>query len=1464
MGDTDVEPNEGFTVTLSSPVNAILGTTTADGLIENDDASLSIAATSASKPEGTGGTTPFIFTVTRTGDTSGTASVIYTVSGSGGNPADGADFAGLLTDTVNFADGESSKEITVNVVGDTDVEPNEGFTVTLSSPVDAILGTTTAEGLIQNDDASLSIAATSASKPEGTGGTTPFIFTVTRTGDTSGTASATYTVTGSGGDPADAADFADELTGTVNFADGEASKEITINVVGDTDVEPNEGFTVTLSLPVDATLGTAAADGLIENDDASLSIAATSASKPEGTGGTTPFIFTVTRSGDTSGTASVIYTVSGSGGNPADAADFADEFTGTVNFADGEASKEITINVVGDTDVEPNEGFTVTLSSPVNAILGTTTADGLIENDDASVSIAATSASKPEGTGGTTPFIFTVTRTGDTSGTASVIYTVSGSGGNPADAADFAGLLTDTVNFADGESSKEITVNVVGDTDVEPNEGFTVTLSSPVDAILGTTTAEGLIQNDDGGLSISATDAVKAEGTGGTTPFIFTVTRTGDTSGTASAIYTVTGSGGDPADAADFNGALSGTVSFADGESSKEITINVVGDTDVEPNEGFTVTLSSPVNAILGTTTADGLIENDDASLSIAATSATKPEGTGGTTPFIFTVTRTGDTSGTASVIYTVSGSGGNPADGADFAGLLTDTVNFADGESSKEITVNVVGDTDVEPNEGFTVTLSSPVDAILGTTTAEGLIQNDDASLSIAATSASKPEGTGGTTPFIFTVTRTGDTSGTASATYTVTGSGGNPADAADFADELTGTVNFADGEASKEITIDVLGDTDVEPNEGFTVTLSLPVDATLGTAAADGLIENDDASLSIAATSASKPEGTGGTTPFIFTVTRTGDTSGTASATYTVTGSGGNPADAADFADELTGTVNFADGEASKEITINVVGDTDVEPNEGFTVTLSSPVNAILGTTTADGLIQNDDGGLSISATDAVKAEGTGGTTPFIFTVTRTGDTSGTASATYTVTGSGGDPADAADFADELTGTVNFADGEASKEITINVVGDTDVEPNEGFTVTLSSPVNAILGTTTAEGLIENDDASLSIVATSASKLEGNGGTTPFIFTVTRTGETSGTASATYTVTGSGGDPADAADFADELTGTVNFADGEASKEITINVVGDTDVEPNEGFTVTLSSPVNAILGTTTADGLIENDDASLSIVATSASKLEGNGGTTPFIFTVTRTGDTNGTASATYTVTGSGGDPADAADFADELTGTVNFADGESSKEITVNVVGDTDVEPNEGFTVTLSSPVDAILGTTTAEGLIQNDDGGLSISATDALKAEGTGGTTPFIFTVTRTGDTSGTASATYTVTGSGGDPADAADFNGALSGTVSFADGESSKEITVNVVGDTDVEPNEGFTVTLSSPVNAILGTTTADGVIENDDGSLSIAATSATKPEGTGGTTPFIFTVTRTGDTSGTASVILHGDGQRW
>ena len=209
---------------------------------------------------------------------------------------------------------------------------------------------------------------------------------------------------------------------------------------------------------------------------------------------------------------------------------------------------------------------------------------------------------------------------------------------------------------------------------------------------------------------------------------------------------------------------------------------------------------------------------------------------------------------------------------------------------------------------------------------------------------------------------------------------------------------------------------------------------------------------------------------------------------------------------------------------------------------------------------------------------------------TVTRTFTIQNTGQTTLTLTGStpvtlGGTNAD--DFSVAQPGSTSIAAGEST---TFDVTFDPSAAGLRTATVDIASddgdenPYDfAIQGSAT-------DDTRLVIAATDADKAEGDSGTAGFTFTVTRSGDVTGTTDVTYTVTGSGTDPADGADFdgGSLPTGTVSFGTDETSKVVAINVAGDGTFEPNEGFTVTLSGASGgAVITTAAADGMIQNDD-------------------------------------------------------------------------------------------------------------------------------------------------------------------------------------------------------------------------------------------------------------------------------------
>jgi hypothetical protein len=109
----------------------------------------------------------------------------------------------------------------------------------------------------------------------------------------------------------------------------------------------------------------------------------------------------------------------------------------------------------------------------------------------------------------------------------------------------------------------------------------------------------------------------------------------------------------------------------------------------------------------------------------------------------------------------------------------------------------------------------------------------------------------------------------------------------------------------------------------------------------------------------------------------------------------------------------------------------------------------------------------------------------------------------------------------------------------------------------------------------------------------------------------------------------------------------------------------------------------------------------------------------------------------------------------------------------------------------------------------------ISSNDVTTAEGNAGQTAFRFTVSL--DTAQAAPVTVdfaTANGTATAPSDYA----ATGGTLTFAPGETTKTVTVQVNGDTRKEPNETFTLNLANATgNATIADGQAVGTIVNDD-----------------------------------------------
>lgn len=108
----------------------------------------------------------------------------------------------------------------------------------------------------------------------------------------------------------------------------------------------------------------------------------------------------------------------------------------------------------------------------------------------------------------------------------------------------------------------------------------------------------------------------------------------------------------------------------------------------------------------------------------------------------------------------------------------------------------------------------------------------------------------------------------------------------------------------------------------------------------------------------------------------------------------------------------------------------------------------------------------------------------------------------------------------------------------------------------------------------------------------------------------------------------------------------------------------------------------------------------------------------------------------------------------------------------------------------------------------------ISITNSKLSEGNAGTKQLNFTVTLSSPATQNVTVNYkTKDGTAIAPGDYT----ALTGTLSFAPGETIKTVSVAIKGDTNIETDETFKLVLSNPVNATIAKTAATGTILNDD-----------------------------------------------
>ena len=369
-------------------------------------------------------------------------------------------------------------------------------------------------------------------------------------------------------------------------------------------------------------------------------------------------------------------------------------------------STTITVPVLADNLVEPDETVTVTLTGTDNADIKIGATDNatvtITDNDAAELSIVATTQAAEDGTDG----LFTINTTNRFSAPVTVNLSVTGTA---TAGTDYSSLGT-SFTFPANASSTTLPVEILSDNLVEVNETVIVRMTGTDNGAVTIGVADDatitITDNDVASLSIAATTQAAEDATDG----LFTISATNQFSTPVTVDITV---GGSAAEGTDY--ATIGTqIIFPANQNTVTIPVGVMADNILEPDETVTVTLTGTNNAKVTTGTPDNaaitITDDDQATLSIVATTQAAEDATDG----LFTISTSKQFTTAINVTFTV---GGNATPGTDYTALGT-SFTFPANTNSTTITVPVLADNLVEADETVTVTLTGTdnADVTIGT----------------------------------------------------------------------------------------------------------------------------------------------------------------------------------------------------------------------------------------------------------------------------------------------------------------------------------------------------------------------------------------------------------------------------------------------------------------------------------------------------------------------------------------------------------------------------------------------------------------------------------------------------------------------------------------------------------------------------------------------------------------------------
>jgi gliding motility-associated-like protein/uncharacterized repeat protein (TIGR01451 family) len=637
----------------------------------------------------------------------------------------------------------------------------------------------------------------------------------------------------------------------------------------------------------------------------------------------------------------------------------------TVLLLAGEQSKQMAVTTGNDSVVEDDETFLVTLASDTNAnVIAGDTAIGTILNDDfAQVTVTADRPTTNEdGSSNNGRFRIELSEQNNTGSTVVVDYTLTGTAVQGA-AADYT--ITGNASFNNGASVSNINILPIDDVLVEGIETVIITLDDVSSAlyVIGTqnNATVTIVDDDVFTATITATDAVAEEATTVTNTGTFTISldAVNNTGSPVVVNYTV---GGTATSGTDFT-ALSGTVSFADGQQNRTVIVTPINDAIVESSETVIVTLGTGAGYELGATASRSatvtINDTDTFTASVVSTTATANESPVTNGVFTVSLNSTNTTGSPIAVNYNVTGTA---TAGIDY-NALSGTVSIANGASTGTVNVVPINDTTIETNETVILTLATSPNYTVGTpNNASVTIVSDDTNIArITASDAVAAESNGAVATGEFTVSLSApnNTGSSMTVNYVVSGTAINGTDYSAISENA---VSIPNGSQSAQILISPINDQIQEGTENVIITLGTGTGYVLGTtatrAATVEIDDNDQATLTVLNVTVNEDLAAG---ELVFNVVLNIAVVGGTTVSYSFfddTATGGGTDYQGNVSPNNTLIFNGTAGEI-KTIPVTINNDQVLESTETFSVQLSLPTNNVqlANGGTAIGTINDDD---------------------------------------------------------------------------------------------------------------------------------------------------------------------------------------------------------------------------------------------------------------------------------------------------------------------------------------------------------------------------------------------------------------------------------------------------------------------------------------------------------------------------